>query len=162
MDSIREDIRYALRSLRRAPLFTLTSIVILALGTGVASSMFGIVHHLLVVPYDVPGRERLVMVGDLVASRGEMRGYTSAARLEAYRAAGGVEQLEAYTYDEAVLQTRDGSESLIAVRITPDLFRMLGVPMRAGRGLRREDGRPGAPATALVSERFVRAHLDGG
>jgi hypothetical protein len=64
VDSILEDIRYALRSLRRAPLFTIASLVILSVGTGVASGLFGIVHHRLVLPYDVPGHERLVMVGD--------------------------------------------------------------------------------------------------
>ncbi|HEY6194884.1 MAG TPA: ABC transporter permease, partial [Candidatus Eisenbacteria bacterium] len=161
LDSLREDARYALRSLRRAPLFTLTALVILALGTGVASGLFGAVHHLLVVPYDVRGRERLVMVTDRVALRPEMRGSTSAARFRAYRRAGSLEQLEAYTFDGAVLQTGGGSESLVASRITPDLYRVVGVPMRAGRGLQAADARPGAPATALVSERFVRAHLAG-
>ena len=62
LDSLREDVRYAVRSLRRAPLFTFTAIVILALGTGAASGLFGVVHHLLVVPFDVPGTTNLLKV----------------------------------------------------------------------------------------------------
>jgi putative ABC transport system permease protein len=161
LDSLLEDARYAVRSLRRAPLFTFTAIVILALGTGVASGLFGIVHHLLVVPFDVPGHERLVMVGDRVVAHGELRSSTSAARFQAYRAASSLERLGAYAYDDAVLETGDGSEGLTAVRTTAELFHTLGVPMRAGRELLAEDARPGAAATALVSERFVRAHFIG-
>lgn len=161
LDSLREDARYAVRSLRRAPLFTFTAIAILALGTGVASALFGIVHHLLVEPLDVPGRERVVMVSDRISARGETHGATSAARLQAYRAAGSLARLEAYGFDSAVLQTGDGSASLGAARVSADFFRVLGVAMRAGQGLVAADARPGAAATALVSERFVRAHLGG-
>ena len=161
VDSLREDVRYALRSLRRAPLFTLTAIVILALGTGAASGLFGIVHHLLVLPLDVPDRARVVMVSDRASARGEMRGATSAARFQAYRGAGSLARLEAYAFDNAVLQTGDGSASLNAARVSADFFRVLGVPMRAGRGLLADDARPGAAATALVSERFVRSHFGG-
>ena len=162
MDSIREDVRYAVRSLWRAPLFTLASLLILALGTGVASGLFGIVHHLLVLPFDVPDRERLVMLSDVAPSRGETRGPVSAARFRSYGTAHALARIEAYEADHAVLQTRDGSERMVAARVTPGFFRMLGVAMRAGRGLLAEDARPGAAATALVSERFVRAHLATG
>lgn len=161
LDSLREDVRYAVRSLGRAPMFALTAIGILALGTGVASGLFGIVHHLLVVPIDVPGSDRVVMVSDRIAARGETRGATSAARFDAYRAAGSLARLEAYAFDNAVLETGDGSASLSAARVSAEFFRMLGVPMRAGRGLLAADARPGAAATALVSERFVRARLGG-
>ena len=53
MDTLLQDVRYAIRSLRRSPLFVLTVLVIVSLGTGVASAMFGVVHHLLVRPFDV-------------------------------------------------------------------------------------------------------------
>ncbi len=159
MESILEDLRFALRSLRRAPLFTIASLAILALGTGVAGGMFGIVHHLLVLPYDVPGRDRLVIVGDVVPQRSERRSGISPARFMAYRNAAGLERLEAYASDRAVLTTRDGSQSPDAVRITPELFRALGVAMCAGRGFTAADASPGAPATALVSERFARSHV---
>ena len=41
MDALRQDLRYAWRSLKRAPLFTLTVLAILSIGTGVAAAMFG-------------------------------------------------------------------------------------------------------------------------
>jgi hypothetical protein len=53
LDLVLQDVRYATRSLRRSPLFVFTVLVIVSLGTGVASAMFGVVHHLLVRPFDV-------------------------------------------------------------------------------------------------------------
>jgi len=163
LDMLVQDARYALRSLRRAPLFVLTVLVIVSLGTGVASAMFGIVHHLLVRPFDVPGHERVALFTDLAAGRGEVRGGISEARLLAYRrGTTQLEHVEAYAYDDAVLQQRDGSEWLVAARATPGLFRALGVMPRAGRDFTAADGVPGAPAVALVSERFARAHVAAG
>jgi putative ABC transport system permease protein len=163
IDLLLQDLRYALRSLRRSPLFVLTVLLILSLGTGVAAAMFGVVHRLLVLPYDVPGHDRVAVFSDRVVSRGETRGGMSEARFLAYRR--GVmrfERVEAYAFDDAVLEGKDGSEWLIAARATPGLFAALGVRPRAGRDLVAADGVPGAPAVALVSERFQRAHAAPG
>src|SRR5256885_14840045 len=108
MDSLRADLRSALRSLLRAPLFTLTSVLILAVGTGVASGSFGIIHHLLLAPYPVRDGARLVMVSDRVPARGELRGGTTGARLAAYGGARSLEKLEAFAQDGALLRTGDG------------------------------------------------------
>src|SRR5256885_16546856 len=131
MDSLRADIRSALRWVLRAPLFTITSLVILGIGTGVASGNFGIIQHLLGNPYPVPVGGRLIMVSGRVLARGELRGAMSGGRLTAYRGARSLERLEAFAYDEAVLRTGEGARSLIAVRATPGLFATLGVRMRA-------------------------------
>jgi len=162
LDMLVQDIRFAVRSLRRAPLFVLTVLVIVSLGTGVASAMFGIVHHLLVRPFDVPGRERVVLFADRALARGEVRGGISEARFAAYRRGSTqLERIEAFGYDDAVLEQRDGSEWLDAARATPGMFATLGVMPREGRLFSAADGAPGAPAVALVSERFVRAHGAG-
>jgi len=161
LDQVLEDVRYALRSLRRAPLFVLTVLTIVALGTGVSAGLFGVVHHLLVQPFPVPGHERVALFTDRAANRGEVRGGTSVARFLAYRRGSTqLERLEAYTYDDAVLEGRDGSEWLIAARATPGLFGAMGVRPRAGRDLNAADAVDGAPAVALVSERFARAHAE--
>src|SRR5262245_52190123 len=102
LDMLFQDIRYALRSLRRAPMFVLTVLVIVSLGTGVASAMFGITRHLLLRPFDMPGQERVVLFADRMIARGEVRGGISEARLLAYqRGATQIGHVEAYAYDAA-------------------------------------------------------------
>jgi putative ABC transport system permease protein len=163
LDMLLQDVRYAVRSLRRAKMFVLTVLAIVSLGTGVASGLFGVVHHLLVQPFAVRGHERVAQFNDRAAKRGEMRGATSAARFHAYsRGSTQLEQIEAYAFDDAVLEGRDGSESLIAARATPGLFGTLGVLPLAGRDFNAADAVTGAPAVALVSERFERAHTETG
>ncbi len=163
MDALAQDLKYAWRSLKRARLFSFTALLILSVGTGVAAAMFGIVHHLMVNPYPVPGHGRVVTVSDRVVSRGEGRGALSAPRLLALR--GGVsafERLEGYRFDDAVLEQTDGSEHLVAARATPGLFHALGVTPRIGRAFTAADGEPGAPAVAMISERFSNAHAASG
>jgi len=143
LDMLVQDIRFAVRSLRRAPLFVLTVLVIVSLGTGVASAMFGIVHHLLVRPFDVPGRERVVLFADRALARGEVRGGISEARFAAYRRGSTqLERIEAFGYDDAVLEQHDGSEWLDAARATPGMFAALGVMPREGRLFSAADGAP--------------------
>jgi putative ABC transport system permease protein len=163
LDLLLQDARYALRSLRRAPLFVLTVLTIVALGTGVASGLFGVVHHLLVQPFAVPGHEQVMLFTDRAAKRGEIRGGMSVARFLAYRTGTTqLEHVEAYASDDAVLEGRDGSEYVGAARATPGLFAALGVRPRAGRDLNASDAIVGAPAVAMVSERFARAHTEAG
>src|SRR5262249_13567938 len=107
--------------------------------------------------------ERVVLFADRALARGELRGGMSEARWTAYRrGCTQLERVEAYAYDDAVLEQRDGSESLVAARATPGMFATLGVRPGAGRGVTAAAGMPGAPAGALVSERFVRAHAAAG
>jgi putative ABC transport system permease protein len=163
LDMLGQDVRYALRSLKRAPMFVLTVLLIISFGTGVASGMFGVVNRLLVRPFDVPGHERVALFTDRIAARGEVRGGMSEPRFLAFRhATTQLASVEAYAYDDAVLEQRDGSEWLTAARGTPGLFRTLGVRPREGRDFTEADGEPGAPAVALVSERFAHAHAELG
>ncbi|MEQ1834083.1 MAG: ABC transporter permease, partial [Candidatus Eisenbacteria bacterium] len=161
LESMGQDVRIAIRSLRRAPLFALTSIAIIALGAGAAGGMFGVVHHLLITPYVVPDPGRVVIVGDHRERHGEAQGGVSTARFLAYGKAKGLERLEAFRYDAATLRTREGSTRLEAARVTPGLFATLGVGMAAGRDFTASDGLPGAPATALVSQRLVNTRFEG-
>jgi putative ABC transport system permease protein len=163
VDALFQDLRGAWRSLRRAPLFSFTVLLILSLGTGVAAGMLGIVYHLLLRPFAVPGHERVALLTDLVVSRGEGRWALTVPRLLAFRdGAASLERVEGYRQDEAVLEGRDGAEGLVAARGTPGLFRALGVEASEGRLFTDADGEPGSAAVAVVSERFARSHAGAG
>jgi ABC-type antimicrobial peptide transport system permease subunit len=59
---MQQDVRHALRRLRREPAFAGTSILILAVGIGACTAMFSIVQAVLLRPFDVDAPDRLVMV----------------------------------------------------------------------------------------------------
>ena len=58
-DAVR-DLRYAVRGLRRAPLFSAVAIVTLALGVGASTAMFSVVKGVVLSPLPYPGQDRLV------------------------------------------------------------------------------------------------------
>src|SRR5687768_15820339 len=59
---LRMDARYAIRALRRAPLFTLGAVLTLALGVGAAAAVFTLVNGVLLRPLPYPAADRLAMV----------------------------------------------------------------------------------------------------
>jgi putative ABC transport system permease protein len=62
VESLWQDLRYAVRMLRKAPGFTLTTVLILALGIGINSAIFSVVYHVLLEPLPFPHSERLYSV----------------------------------------------------------------------------------------------------
>ena len=60
LDSVRQDVRYPLRSIRRQPLFACCAIGIVALGTGAATGVFGLLDRLVIRSLPVESPERLV------------------------------------------------------------------------------------------------------
>ena len=75
LDDLARDLRHAIRGLGRSPGFAASVVIILALGTGVTTAMFGIVYGMLIRPLPYPGGERIVRVGQ------EPRGTAGSARV---------------------------------------------------------------------------------
>ena len=63
LDDLGRDVRHAARGLGRTPGFAAAVVLILALGTGAATAMFGIVYGLLIRPLPYPDGDRIVRVG---------------------------------------------------------------------------------------------------
>src|SRR5580658_101350 len=60
MNTLVNDFRYALRQLRRAPGFTLTAVVTLALGLGATAAVYSVIHSVLLTPLPYADADRLV------------------------------------------------------------------------------------------------------
>jgi hypothetical protein len=70
MDRLWQDVRYAVRSLRRDLGFTATIIITLAIGIGVNTAVFSVVRSVLLAPLPFPGSDELVVLWTEIAEQG--------------------------------------------------------------------------------------------
>src|SRR3954471_14628652 len=131
-----QDLRFAIRTLLRAPGFTIVAAMTLALGIGVTSLMFSVVNSVLLRPLPYPDQDRLMLVFNVntgAADANTIR--ASALDFEDYKA-------RARTFDAIAGHIGTGftlgapgePELVIGQMVTPDFFRVLGVQPSLGRG----------------------------
>jgi putative ABC transport system permease protein len=128
MSSLRQDIQYALRLLRRAPGFTAVAVATLALGIGTSTAMFTVVDAVLLRPLSFAEPHRLMMVRPSSGSR------LSEGYFHDWRAGSRAFSDMAAWRDVRVNLTQRGAPlELVADRVTPNFFAMLGIAPVAGR-----------------------------
>ena len=142
-ESIRNDLRLALRQCRRAPLFAALTVASLALGIGANSAMFGVVNAVLLqpLPYKDPGA--LVMVWSDNANASAPSNPVSPADFEAFKAAPSFASAEAmYSFllsSRVRIEGQSEPEPVIVATVTPGMFPLLGRAPLIGTTL---DGQP--------------------
>lgn len=162
LDSLRQDLRYGGRALRRNPLFTGVAVATLALGIGANVAVFSVLNPLLLrsLPYREP--DRLVSLWERSAKAGDHNVVSAGNFLDWQEQNPVFEGLAAYGSFGAKIQTDGLSQSAAGARITPNLLGLLGArPLPGGRGFLE-----GAPAEAegpeiLVSHAFWQNRLGG-
>ena len=141
-DHIRQDTRYALRTLRKKPAFAATAIVTLALAIGGNTAMFSVVRAVLLKPLAYRDPDRLVNIAD----------GTPARFVEMRAAAHAFTDLGAHTSQENVtLSGGSEPEVLKGVRISASFLRILSVSPVLGRGFRTEEDAAGGSPVAMIS-----------
>lgn len=151
-DILRQDLVYAMRSLRRAPGFTATVLVVAALGVGATTAAFSLTDHVLIRPLPYADASRLVAVWQSQIARGYARMEVSPANYRDWKAmSASFDAMGAYTPISANLVGEGQPERLEGVLVTADLMPLLGVQPALGRLLSADDDREGAPGTVLLS-----------
>lgn len=152
MTTLLQDIRYALRSFRKSPGFTITALVTVALGVGANTAIFSVVNGVLLRPLPLGEPERVVLVGHDYKSI-NLKAGVSGAGFQFYKAQNRVfEKAAAFTGWEANL-ARDGEpERLFGQRVTSEYFSALGIPAVAGRGFTAEEEKLGNDKVLVLSE----------
>ncbi|CAA9354353.1 MAG: hypothetical protein AVDCRST_MAG11-3726, partial [uncultured Gemmatimonadaceae bacterium] len=159
LDSLRLDLRHALRGLRRAPRFASAAVLTLALGLGATTVIVSLVDHIVLRPLPYAHPERLVVVREVV---GELRAVyptmpANAGHFLAMRRLCGACEGVAAIKRAAVTLTGDGDpQRLGAARVSATLFPLLGVRPALGRGFRDEEDQPGRDRVVVLSDAFWR------
>jgi putative ABC transport system permease protein len=159
MDTLRDDIRYALRTLIRYPAFTLVAALTLALGIGANTAIFSVVDAVLLRPLPWPDPDRLVA---LLGKRGTtIQGSTSYLDYRDWREqATSFDELGVMRGQSVNLTGIDRPDRLTGTFITASMFRMLGAQVLRGRLFNEAETEvPTKAPVAVVSEATWRTRF---
>ncbi|HEU4786552.1 MAG TPA: ABC transporter permease, partial [Gemmatimonadaceae bacterium] len=156
LETIVQDVRYAVRSLRRSPAFTVTAVVTLVIGIGATVAIFATVDGVLLRPLSYPAPDRLVGAWHDMPPIGMMHVNQSATTYFTYETqAHTIEGIGIYDARAANVADPNGAsepERVTTAWFTAGMFTVLGVPPVRGRVFADSEDRPGAAPVALISE----------
>lgn len=160
MDQVGQDLRYAVRSLLRRPLFAVVVLLTLAIAIGMNTAIFSVLHGVLFRPLPYADSGELIRIG---RTRPELPGVLlpiSPANLRDIRSQiTTLSAFEAETPRSVVVDGDDGASSVRTNFMTTGFFELLGVAPQLGRTFLPSDGDPSEPAVVVVSDEFWRTRL---
>src|SRR5438034_8752473 len=152
MDTLFQDLRYALRTLAASPGFAALTIVCLALGIGVNSTMFSVVDTVEIRPLPFRDPGRLVALFTTQASAAVERGSVSYLDWQDWKArTHSFEELAGVGGRSLTLSDKDEPERFVGATVTANMFPMLGIQPILGRQFRPEEDRAGGPPVVMLS-----------
>src|SRR5467141_1269632 len=146
MSALLQDIRFALRQLRKSPGFTLVAVLTLALGIGANTAIFSVVEGALLRPLPFPNAERLGRIYEALDENGARSGTLNLSdRTTArFREFGRdiFEDVAGGTGGASVVSAKAGSpaQTVPAASVTYNFFDVLGLPPAQGRNFTAEEG----------------------
>jgi predicted permease len=152
LERLWQDIRFSARVLRKSPGFTITAIVVLALGIGATTAIYSVVKAVLLapLPYRDPGR--IVAVWTANRAKGDESIPSSPGDFEAWKQRSGVFEDLAPSYDnEATLTGAGTPQYVFGYAVAASYLRILGVQPEIGRLYTDEEDRPKGPRLVLLS-----------
>ena len=159
MHTLAQDIRYGFRILRKSHVVTLVAVLSLALGIGGNSTMFSVIHTLLLQPPPYKDVDRLAVIFGSSVSKGRGRTAIAGADLLDWR-----KQSRSFEYleltdgssDVQTLSVSGPPERIRSSYVSPDLFRALGVKPVLGRSFSDTETRAGVQTVMLSYEFWQR------
>jgi len=155
LESFAQDIRYALRGLRRSPGFTAMAVITLALGIGATAAIFTVVNAVLLRPLPYPHPEQLVSVQENWADFG-LNPFVWDIDFAAWEKGRTLNQVAAYEEQQFNLTGRGEPQRVSCGLASSSFFQLLGVHPLSGRLFLPADDRPGAQAVAILTETLWR------
>jgi predicted permease len=163
MGPLFQDVRYALRQLRKSPGFTLTAVLTLAFGIGATTAIYSIVEGVLLRPLPFSDPSRLATLGDIIEGvpyDGEAPGVTAPGVRTYIRdthAFTGLGGYRSFTYE---LSGKGDPAQISAARLTAGVFPVLGVSPLMGRTFTQQEDE-GNQQVAVLSYQTWRNRFHG-
>ncbi len=159
METLLQDVRFALRMLRRTPGFTATAVITLALGIGASTAIFSVVDAVLFAPLPFAEADRIVLPRN--GPRLEESTPVSYPAFQEWRDAGVFEHTGAYFGTGAAISGNGDAEQVIGFRMSASVFDVLGVRPVIGSLFQRADEARTAPPKVLIGEGLWKRRFGG-
>lgn len=156
-----QDLRYALRMLRKSPGFTAIAVVTLALGIGANTAMFSVVDGVLLAPLPYSQPDRLVVIWEhnLHFKHTVWPSYPNFQDWR--RSAGSFQHLAAIRWQNYDLTSPGTPEHALGENVSADFFTTLGVELTLGRNFSQQEDQRGGPPVVIISNSFWRNRFGG-
>jgi predicted permease len=160
-EALGQDIRYAVRGLRKSPGFTVVGVLTLAIGIGATTAVFSVVNGVLLRPLPYPDQDRLAAVSNVFRHRSS--GLVSATDVAHWRVDNRVfEQLEFVSHPDIVAMSSAGSGERVAVQhMSAQLLPLLGIKSFLGTIPSDEITEQRGSLNVLISYEFWKGHFGG-
>ncbi len=161
-----QDLRYGVRLLGKAPVFTTVAVLTLALGMGAATAIFSVVDTVLLKPLPFRDAERLLVIWEKNPAQNRYRMFVAPANFLAWQKQGRAVEQMAAVQDVRVSLTGGPNghitpEELKGERVSASLFPLLGVEPKVGRTFRPEEDQPGSANFVLLSHSLWQRRFAG-
>ena len=153
MGTLGQDIRFALRNLRKSPSFAIIAAVTLALGIGASTAIFSVIENVLMEPFPYTDAQRLVSVQIHDTEQndpGGRAGYSGPEFLDYIDQNHVFDRVIANAGSDVLYRSGEGTERFDGNLITPGTFEFLGMPALLGRVAQPADYEPGAPPVFVM------------
>jgi putative ABC transport system permease protein len=156
------DLRFALRMLRKNPGFTAVAVLTLALGIGGTTAIFSVIYGVLLNPWPYADSDRLAVltIRDLKNFR-HWGSFSQAEFLDYQEQTRVFDQVFGGLEESVLLTGRDAPLSWSGQRTTPNTFQVLGIQPVIGRNMTDDDARPGAPPVVVLNYRVWQQTFGG-
>jgi putative ABC transport system permease protein len=155
-----QDIRYALRTLRRSGVATMVGTLVMALGIGANTAVFSVVYAVLLNPLPYANPERIVTLTYLStggqASGDRSRQISVPDFLDWQAQSTSFDAMAYYSSTRTSVMAGSVAEYAAVARVSEDFVRVFAVQPSIGRSFTHEERREGGTGAALVSDRYAR------
>jgi len=165
IESLRTDVRLALRNLRRRPTFTAAALITLTLAVGASTAVFSVVNGILLSPFPHPEPHELVLLWEVDARTAEIeeRNPVTVATFDDWRRESeSFDAMAGFGVYPMTLSGENGPESVLGGVVTADFFRALQVDAALGRTFAPDEDQPGLHRSVVViSHEYWQSHFGG-
>ncbi|MBZ5550536.1 MAG: ABC transporter permease [Acidobacteriia bacterium] len=158
MHTLLQDIRYALRQLRKSPGFTAVAVITLALGIGATTAIFSVVYGVLLRPLPYSGADRIMAVSEVNSNGRPSR--LADPNFDDFRdQSHSFQSIAKYAAETVSVSGASQPTRTTVATVTPEFLPVFGVEPIVGRDFTASDDKKGAAPVALVSYGYWRQYL---
>jgi predicted permease len=149
------DLRFALRQLRKSPGFTFIAVITLALGIGANTAIFSVIYAVLLQPLPYPDPDRLTIITETDSNQPQISvafpDYVDWRRDNTVFEHLAISRRESFNLSGLA---RRAPEQISGALVTANFFKVIGLDPQLGRVFTEEEDRVGGPLVAVISDRL--------